>query len=446
MDPGSPGLTRIVTILGVGRPDLPHRYEEGHYAFGSIRTKSPVHLPLILHLQEALDRGARLSLVAIVTAEADEVWLPGRDGELRRELAASGFGALTVVRCVVDPTHTTKLVQDVYEALIAIDPNTGLEPDRIVVDITHGFRSLGVLTTAAVEAFVDRALRDNRPPAIEIRYGAFEARSIDNSPWVAPIWDLTPLVLQHQWTAAIHALRRYARADAFASLCRTLSGQLHHRSDHVGRVTVQKLGQAAKTFADGLATCRLPDILTRTAADFMRCIDAATPTLVHYASAMESPLRELRGLSEKLCAETAISPQGVAAGLELAKVAYSTDRFAECAAILREVVVTAFSVIRLNPADLVQPNQRQKGGFKDWRHGQERELNALLQMVANGTAPTGTNPQLVSLAKFFQGLTGTRNDIEHAGMSAEDVNAASLRRTLERHLEAAESLLRIPAP
>lgn len=398
---------------------------------------------MIFHVEEAAKRGDEVSLVAIVTKESNEVWRPDGPGRLRTELDACGCGSMPVTTCLVDPNDGESLVRNVFAALSAPLPyGTGKAPCRTVVDITHGFRSIGLLTVAAIEAYADLALDVGKEPAIEIRYGALDARSKEGEHTIVPIWDLTPIVLQHQWTAAIRALRSHSRADAFAALCRDLATTLHHRGKATARDAVRQLGNTAKTFADSITTCRLPALLTSTARELVSRIDSALPHLCSYTTATEKPLKELRRHAEQLNADDPISERGVLAGLAFARLAFETERFAECAAILREVTITAFSVSRAPNSKLPQPGGRDQG-FREWRKTEDEALQKHAD-ACKGTVGADDASRAGQLAKFYLGLTGTRNDIEHAGMNEQSRDANSLRRSLEDNLEAAKKLL--PSP
>ena len=60
---------------------------------------------------------------------------------------------------------------------------------KIVLDITHGFRSSPFFAAAAVAftRLVDKNLAD-----LQVVYGAFEARDANN---ITPIWDITPWLI-----------------------------------------------------------------------------------------------------------------------------------------------------------------------------------------------------------------------------------------------------------
>jgi CRISPR-associated DxTHG motif protein len=83
--------------------------------------------------------------------------------------------------------------------------------DRVVLDITHAFRSLPVLTLLALTY-----LRVATGIVLErILYGAFEARDEAGE---APVFDLTPFVSLLQWSAAVSLFRQTGECGPFADL------------------------------------------------------------------------------------------------------------------------------------------------------------------------------------------------------------------------------------
>ncbi len=82
--------------------------------------------------------------------------------------------------------------------------------DRIIFDITNGFRSIPVLALL-VASFV----RVVRGASLErMIYGAYDASQNNQT----PVFDLTPLVTLFDWTSATDAFLRYGRADVLAEL------------------------------------------------------------------------------------------------------------------------------------------------------------------------------------------------------------------------------------
>ncbi len=342
--------TRVVTILGMGPGrDVPHylpvRYRDEASALLS-DSESPLSLPLHLELAGP---GACLRIVG--TKEVRERWISsGLLDSLVPGLPQDCFVEVPSGEDPGDAAAFVALIQPLLsrEAL----PEERADPERVVVDLTHGFRAQSLLATAAIEAVIDADLRRGRAPNLQVVYTAFEARRDG----IAPIWDLTGLLSQHAWTSAIHAFRSYGRADALANLCEAMAlriiapdhADLERRSD---RDRVRKLGRSAKALADSLATLRLETLVVVAAPTFRRHLDEAMPLLRAQAPSVEAPLAELADWADGISTESMLSEPGLAAVAGVARLAYQMERFAEAASpdlgrlmVLAEKVLITWSL------------------------------------------------------------------------------------------------------
>jgi len=93
------------------------------------------------------------------------------------------------------------------------------EKDRVVLDLTHGFRTLPVTSVLALSFFRNALSLEQ----VQVYYGAAEVlgdlRSLGSKPaeeldhLVAPIFDLTPMYALPDWSEAVAEWRRTGRAD-----------------------------------------------------------------------------------------------------------------------------------------------------------------------------------------------------------------------------------------
>src|SRR5690606_38021296 len=136
-------------------------------------------------------------------------------------------------------------------------------PGRIVLDVTHGFRSQPVLATAALEFVQAQRLRatpgrSDDGIAYQIVYGAWYLR---DEPGIAPTLDLTHFVEVGKWNRAIDAFVRFGRADDLSHLLELLARRPDVRARKQKAPRFRKLAQALRDFADGLVTARVPELL-----------------------------------------------------------------------------------------------------------------------------------------------------------------------------------------
>lgn len=91
--------------------------------------------------------------------------------------------------------------------------------DEILIDITHGFRSIPFIQ------FLSAAyLRDVKGATIKgVYYGAFEARVDD----ITPVFDLTPFVTILDWMAAVRSFQVHCDASGIHEQIREINSSFH---------------------------------------------------------------------------------------------------------------------------------------------------------------------------------------------------------------------------
>lgn len=127
-----------------------------------------------------------------------------------------GHGYLKHLRCVCSnhkvsfsPKHipSGKSTNELWE-IFDVYANAVNDGDEIILDITHGFRSLPMLALPAISYL--RQVKKN-VEFKHILYGAFEAKDRDENE--TPIFDLTPFVDLLDWTNAVNVFQRSGDAS-----------------------------------------------------------------------------------------------------------------------------------------------------------------------------------------------------------------------------------------
>lgn len=150
--------------------------------------------------------------------------------------------------------------------------------DRVLFDITHGFRSLPFLTFLAL-AYVRYVKKD---VAIErVVYGAYEAVERDNPN--KPVFDLTPFIGLLDWIGAVSVFQQTGNAQPIANLVADaqnrpyrlrLSGDLPTR--------LQSLARGLSNLSDALLTNRILETQTA-AANLVTQLDKAKSEVDEWA-------------------------------------------------------------------------------------------------------------------------------------------------------------------
>lgn len=273
------------------------------------------------------------------------------------------------------------------------------EGARLVLDVSHGFRSQPILGLA-----VAHFLRVAKGVEVErILYGILleeEGRG--------EFLDLTPFLELLSWTQASQDLFRYGFGRPLGEL---LKG-LHRRSWVGGEAQVRALGTLGNTLGQlslALELLRVKEAgahaegllkaLTRVEADLERL-------------PRSRPLGLLLGLMEKryrpLAVQDPFSPEGLRAQAAMVELLLETGSLAQAVALMRELVVSHLCLDEgLDPVE-------------------GREAAESLLGCWGKVARTETESHRHRLGQLWQELADIRNDIAHASMRKQPTPAGSL--------------------
>lgn len=372
--------TRLVYLLGMG-PDLqPPHYRPCRYADPLLGPALEEPSPLALRLYlDRLGGEAGLSLRVLGTEQVRARWVDSGRLSSIVPFRPEQFVLLPSGGAETDAAAFVELLLPLLRRAPLADEAE--EPERILFDLTHGFRAQSILATSAVQAVLAEDLRNGRPPILELRYAAFEARQQD----LAPVWDLTGLVEQQQWLSAIDAFRQHGRADAFAALCeslalRIIAGRHQDLERRAERDAVKRLGRCAKSLADALVLLRLEALVTEHAPAFVRAAEQGRARVAAEGPAVGAALDELVGWARAMSAPELETAEGGRALAAVADAACKMQRYVEALAVLREGTVLQCS--------------------RAWGCGDEETE---LRLFEEGDP-------------FWKELTGLRNDVLHSGL------------------------------
>lgn len=169
-------MQKLVSILGLGRYDK----EEKKYYYEKVRyfwdERPEVETALIQEVWNAWFPNAQMLILATEEARKE------RKGDLERH-------PHWIVEDIPDGKNEAEFWQ-IYQKVVAkLD-----QGDEVILDITHGFRSLPVLTLLAASF-----LRSAKGVTIKhVLYGANEAKIEDKT----PVFDLSPFLTMLDWASA----------------------------------------------------------------------------------------------------------------------------------------------------------------------------------------------------------------------------------------------------
>jgi CRISPR-associated Csx2 family protein len=182
-------------------------YSEEEYVFNdkSIKTRF-IQQALIELFCNDFTRGDRLCFLLTDKARAKN-WEPGNEKGLKNIIASVGLPAEIVTVDIPfgkSEDELWKIFNAIYETLN--------ENDSVILDITHGFRSLPML--GFVSLYYARYLKNVMVQ--DIYYGALDAR--DQETGKVPIFRLTQFYNLIQWSSAADVFVNYGISDKLKTL------------------------------------------------------------------------------------------------------------------------------------------------------------------------------------------------------------------------------------
>jgi CRISPR-associated protein Csx16 len=386
---------RLVSFLGTGE------YKETTY---------------IWHREEGA-RECRTQFIARALAEmataSEVVILPTKDAwqkygqDFRKQLGSFGLKEPedSFLALGATPAELWQQFECVKRALRA---ETGT---KVVLDITHGFRSSPFFAAAAVAftRLVDPSLNE-----LEVVYGAFEARDKDNN--ITPIWDITPFVELLDWSRSLMLFLRTGRAAELAIAVESLGRALRKAWNLGGRQGpkpgIDNLAKALERFGNDIETVRTGAILLgrppkdpSAVSQLLSELQRSKEDLPQHIPPLADVLDRLRATVEALRTDQRLSqPDGQRALKALAGFYLEMGRYPEAAATIREAWINQHACSK---ADCP--------GFPEFSD-EHREAAEKAWYAAN--------------EKLAGEIAETRNDIQHAGYRNRPQPAETIKRKI----------------
>jgi len=427
--------TRLVMNLGMGGERIPHYYETVAYSF---QGRSSGETALVERaLLDLLVTDDELEVVVLGTRDVEARWV---GSGLLQELLGRPFRFELVSDLGAEAPRDA--FQKTAEALGAWE-DAGRLPERILFDVTHGYRAQPILGMAAAVFCLSewKRRRLERPPPMRVFYGAFEARKDRHGPGPAPIWELTQFVSALLWYSGLDALLRDGRADDLEALGATETRRF--ASAMASATPAQReemsfprrLGGAARAFADDLALGRVDSLFKRSARNLLETLESPAAATWRAKLPVLQGVDEVREILRQLCASQTLGPDGLRAMLALARHYGQVQRFAEQAAVVREALVTHFGLERGMPCP--EPGTR---GMDAARDAIDRAWGAAGRQAREGSEGLAAGP-LAANVRLGAAVAQARNDVEHLGLNAQPSSSAKLRKTLQDLVESLAACL-----
>jgi CRISPR-associated Csx2 family protein len=415
---------KLVSFLGT------NNYLECIYKLGNKRS------PIVKHIQEALVRflcGGWCSndeiLIFLTDAAKNINWLGqnGLENNLRK--ACEDMGSEPCVRGIDIPEG--KSVEEIWKIFEIVNDQLG-EGDRLIFDITHGFRSIPMLGLVLVNyAKVIKSVNLEG-----IYYGAFEVlgpisevKKISAENRISPVFDLTEFDRLLDWTIGTEQFISAGSASKISSLIKSdvsrgvFRGKLPgHQQENWKHIS--KYGRNLEKLTANISTCRLKEIIDT--ADELQHIG------INIAS--DSALTTINSLVSKSRGEFEpfLKDDPLETGIAVARWCLNHNMIQQGLTMLQESAISwALSYAECDQSQVYDRKYRELVGrasasLKNEVTPSDKECYPKIQKLFR-------NNEI--FRKCYDNLSNIRNDINHAGIREGHASASKLKNILQSSID-----------
>lgn len=280
--------------------------------------------------------------------------------------------------------------------------------DKVVMDITHSFRSLPMLSLLVIAY-----LRQVKGVQVErILYGAFDAQDAQG---VAPVFDLTPFVSLLDWLTAAKIFMETGDGRELANLMRNAQADAHKAGRPKSPRMLIPASEKIKQVSESLLTNRIPALAP--AVQGLETVLAQPQTENEVATWLPPLVPLLRQIGQ---AYKPFSENSLRAQAEL--IAWYAERghTLHALTLAREWLIS--HELEQNEGDLL-----------------DLEAREAVNKQFNDRTEAGEKTPVV---EAWQLLSGLRNDIAHCGFRKDFATTHTLRQAAERAYEIISQILR----
>lgn len=307
--------------------------------------------------------------------------------------------------------------------------------DRLVFDITLGFRSLPLL--ALLIADYVRVIKQVQVEALV--YGAFEARDAEN---IAPVFDLTPFARLLDWTTATDIFLKTGRAADLATLVRQSGPQVVESSAPLDkkvppdartllRGRLKAVADALVRLSNALRVARVVEVM-EAAAKLLRVLEGLTRQLgetgdpaaaMPFVLLLERVARQFTPLALSDPLATAHRAANLQVQVRLLQWYLDHDQAIQAITLARELMVSDELAMTTPAADLTGETARREA---------ESALGGDAAASHNAASRAALSPERLARAVSWNQISDLRNDVAHIGMRSNPRSAATIIETAHK--------------
>lgn len=344
-----------------------------------------------------------------------------------------------VENIIIPEGHNEEELWEIFKTIL----NELDEEDEIILDITHSFRYLPMLTFIVLN--YARIVKKCSLKAVY--YGAFEAlgsiREVQNLPIDkrnAPIFDLTPFIDLFDWTLAVDRYLATGDASMVESLTfievkkineeinKTASTSKHKRDIlFKDPNSLKALSKSMKMFSDIVATCRGPE-LTEAIKSLKENINTVVESTAYERIKPLSPIMEM----VKNRFDNFSSHDEYKNVIETAKWCYENKMYQQGLTILEEGIISY--ICEQWGLDKLDINMRK------YVTGYATSVSKS-KLGDNNKSSGKSQKNADDLFMLLYNIGDLRNDINHAGWREDPADYSTFASSLKSYITRAEALI-----
>ncbi|MHA1595872.1 MAG: TIGR02221 family CRISPR-associated protein [Candidatus Baldrarchaeia archaeon] len=333
-----------------------------------------------------------------------------------------------VLEVQIPEGRNEKELWEIFDKIVGVIENR----DTIILDITHGYRSLPLLILIAL----NYACILKNAKIEKIVYGALEAagspeelRKLPPEERLVPIFDLTPFIDLFGWAIAVSKFLDTGDAEPLKQLAyEKLKPLLARTRGKLGgslRVLIENLSELSLN----ILTCRAPHL--RDSVSRIKSILPEAKKELEQVKEVRPLVPLFRKIEEKI--NIFDLSNDISIGLSAVKWCIKHGLIQQGLTVLRELIVN-YVIHEILEREMIAPINDPKV-----RKFAEDLLNTSSRLVINKVMTAGKIPK--DLAKLWGEIRQYRNDINHAGWRPDSRKSLDFKNKLQEFLKRFEHFI-----
>ena len=295
------------------------------------------------------------------------------------------------------------------------------EKDRVIVDITHSFRTIPMWSFIALTV----AEKIKNIEICGIYYGACDEKNKDK---IAPIFDLLPFKRLVDWNSAIYEFLTYGNADNIDAFINTEMRNEEFRNNDGAKL--KQLASMTSSFCKKVWTCRLESLMKEDYNKFIEQIELAKKSrAISLFSCMYDPLTRLFKPLSELSSSCDSQEQDILKALIIIEYCKNKGLIQQAYTMLRETILLYLKIkyrymLQEIDTELISKILHiisSKKGEEQWDTRLKKDKKTTEELV--DLFKNDLDPEFFS---NYDKLISYRNNINHAGIGKNKIRETKI--------------------